>query len=121
MITTSDYNSLELIRDKDLRIKYFVGQHSYSNLLYDKYRNVYYRIAQHPLIGWESGAFSKPFSIIVMDVNGTLISETPIQEDYANLNLHNMHVTRKGLLIQRETADENVIEFIIYKLINDER
>lgn len=121
VITTANYNSLSLMKDKDLRVKYFVGEHSYSNLLYDRFRKVYYRIAQHPLMGWESGAFPKPFSIITMDERGNLISETPIQEDYASLNLHNMHVTKKGLLIQKITADENVIEFVIYKLNNDEK
>lgn len=120
-INSSDYNSLELIKDKDLRIKYFISQHSYSNLLYDQYRKVYYRIAQHPLTGWEGGAFPKPFSIIVMDINGNLISETPIQKDYNKLNLHNMHVTKDGLLIQMNTQDENVIEFAVYKLLLNEK
>lgn len=120
-INSSDCNSLELIKDKDLRIKYFISQHSYSNLLYDPYRKVYYRIAQHPLIGWERGAFPKPFSIIVMDINGDLISETPIQTDYKELNLHNMHVTKDGLLIQINTQDENVIEFALFKLLTNEK
>lgn len=120
-INSSDYNSLELIKDKDLRIKYFISQHSYSNLLYDPYRKVYYRIAQHPLIGWERGAFPKPFSIIVMDINGDLISETPIQTNYEELNLHNMHVTKDGLLIQINTQDENVIEFALFKLLTYEK
>lgn len=121
VINSSDYNSLSLFKDKDLRIRYFVSQHSYSNILYDKYRRVYYRIAQHPLIGWESGNFRKPFSIIIMDIEGNLISETPIQNDYRDLNLHNMHVTKDGLLIQKRTENENIIEFVIYKIINDEK
>lgn len=120
-INSSDCNSLELMKDKDLRIKYFISQHSYSNLLYDQYRKVYYRIAQHPLTGWERGAFPKPFSIIVMDINGNLISETPIQKNYKELNLHNMHVTKEGLLIQMNTLDENVIEFAIFKLLSNEK
>lgn len=120
-INSSDYNSLELFKDKDLRIKYFVSQHSYSNILYDRYRKVYYRIAQHPLVGWESGSFRKPFSIIVMDVEGNLISETPIQDDYKDLNLHNMHVTKEGLLIQKRTLNENIIEFVLYTMVDDEK
>ena len=56
-----------------------------------------------------------------MDINGNLISETPIQKNYKELNLHNMHVTKDGLLIQMNTLDENVIEFAIYKLLSNEK
>lgn len=120
-IVSSDYNSLELFKNKELRIRYYISQHSYSNLLYDKYRKLFYRIALHPLSGWQSGAFLKPFSIIVMDMNGNLLSETPIQKDYANLNLHNMHITKDGLLIQRKTLNEDVIEFVVYNIVTDEK
>ena len=75
---------------------------------------MYYRIAQHPLLDWDGGNFVKPFSIIVMNEEGELLCETPIVEDYSSLNLHNMHVTEEGLLIQRKTKDENVIEFVKY-------
>lgn len=117
-ISSSDMNALQLLRDKDLRIKYFISQDSYSNLLYDKYRKVYYRIANHPLEGWKGGRFVQPFSIIVMDEKGRLITETPVQKDYDSFNLRNMHVTHDGLLIQKETGNENVIEFVVYKLMD---
>ena len=114
-ITSADFDYIDLFKDKDARIRYFIGQHSYSNILYDKYRKVYYRIAQHPLENWNPGdSFIKPFSIIVMDETGEILSETPIQKDYALLNLHNMHVSREGLLIQKKTADENSIDFVKY-------
>lgn len=49
-----------------------------------------------------------------MNRNGKLISETPILKDYATLNLGNIHVTEKGLLIQKMSKNENVIEFVNY-------
>lgn len=114
-ICSADFDYIDLFKDKDARIRYFIGQHSYSNILYDKYRRIYYRIAQHPLKSWKSGdIFVKPFSIIVMDETGKILSETSIQKDYALLNLHNMHVSKDGLLIQKKTADENVIDFVKY-------
>lgn len=116
-INSSDDSSSSLFKDKEQRIRYYINQNSYSNILYDKYRNVYYRIAQHPLSNWKSGEkFIKPFSIIVMDVEGNLLTETSIQKDYFNLNLHNMHVTKEGLLIQKETTNENIVEFIRFTL-----
>lgn len=114
VVNSSVHNSLELFKDKDSRIKYYISQHSYGRILYDKYRGLYYRIAKHPLSNWDGGKFIKPFSIIVMDEKGNLLCETPIIEDYASLNLHNMHVTEEGLLIQRRIKDENVIEFVKY-------
>lgn len=117
VITSSDFDLIDLVKDKELRIKYYISQYSYSNVLYDKYRKVYYRIAQHPLASWKSGeTFVKPFSIIVMDESGKLLSETPIQQDYKSLNLHNVHVVKDGLLIQKKTSDENVIEFVKFVL-----
>jgi len=117
VIESASYNTFDLIKDKNLRIQYYVSQNSYSNIIYDKYRKVYYRIAQHPLENWQSNQpFVKPFSIIVMDVNGKLITETPIQADFQSLNLHNMHVTKEGLLIQEDTMDENIIKFIKFEL-----
>ncbi|MBQ8602757.1 MAG: DUF4221 family protein [Bacteroides sp.] len=114
VINSSNQNSMELFKDKEQRIRYYISQHSYARVLYDKYRGLYYRIAQHPLLDWDGGNFVKPFSIIVMNEEGELLCETPIVEDYSSLNLHNMHVTEEGLLIQRKTKDENVIEFVKY-------
>ncbi len=113
-INSSSYNTLEVFKDKELRIEYFISQNSYGNILYDKYRDVFYRIAKHPLTKWDGKTFIKPFSIIVMNRNGKLISETPILKDYATLNLGNIHVTEKGLLIQKMSKNENVIEFVNY-------
>lgn len=55
-------------------------------------------------------------SQMVEDEFGKLLSETPIQQDYKSLNLHNVHVVKDGLLIQKKTSDENVIEFVKFVL-----
>lgn len=119
-INSSDYNALELFKNKDLRIKYYISQPSYGNILYDKYRDVYYRIAKMPLKKCSLNGFRKPFSIIVMDREGNLITETSILSDYDKLDLYNMHVVKDGLLIKKDTDNENEIEFIIFKLNRDE-
>ena len=117
-IESSGSNSLDLFKDKSLRIRYYISQPSYANIVYDKFRDLYYRIVEHPFMGqWESGQnFSKPFSIIVMDGDKRIVTETPIIKDYAQLNLGNVHVPKAGLLIQKNCSDENRIEFIVYKM-----
>lgn len=120
-ICSSDSDSFMLFKEKRKRIEYYISQPSYANIIYDKYRNLYYRIAEHPLLNWTDGNFIKPFSIIVMNDKGKIISETPIVKDFSNLNLHNMHVSKAGLLIQKRDSKENVIEFVVYKMVgNDE-
>lgn len=115
-ISSSTANSFELLKDKNLRIKYYISQDSYAGILHDKFNDLYYRIAEHPLNEWESGAtFCKPFSIIVLDKKGKLISETSIVEDYKELNLHNAHVVKDGILIQKENDNENIIEFVKFE------
>lgn len=115
-ICSSDLDSFILFKEKRKRIEYYTSQPSYANIIYDKYRNLYYRIAEHPLLGWTNGNFMKPFSIIVMNDKGKVISETPIIKDFSNLNLYNMHVSKAGLLIQKRDSNENLIEFVIYKI-----
>ncbi len=117
-IESSDIKSIELLKDKSLRVKYYIGQPSYSTILYDRFRDVYYRFAEHPLENqWSPGQnFCKPFSIIVMNSDRKILTETPIIKDYAQLNLGNVHVSKEGLLIQKNDADENKIVFVIYKM-----
>lgn len=102
--------------DKDGRIQYFLSQDSYGSIKYDKYRNVYYRVAEHPLSGWTGGKFSKPFSLIAMKPDGEIISETPIISDKESLLRFSLFVTREGLIIPQTTNNENIIRFRLFKL-----
>lgn len=104
------------MRDKDGRIQYFLSQDSYGSIKYDKYRNVYYRVAEHPLSGWTGGKFSKPFSLIAMKPDGEIISETPIISDKESLLRFSLFVTREGLIIPQTTNNENIIRFRLFKL-----
>lgn len=106
--------TLEFLKDENERIKYYVNKDSYSGILYDPYRQLYYRIAEHPSENIDD-PFPKPFSIIVMDMHGKIITETPIQTSYGKFNRANMHVIKDGLLIQKKTENENQIKFAIYK------
>lgn len=115
-IESAPSSSLEWLKSEDDRIRYYISQHSYSSILYDPFRKVYYRIAEHPLSNWDGEWFIKPFSIVVSDTDGNIITETPLVDEYESLNKGNMHVGREGLMIQKRTEDENTIDFVIYKL-----
>ena len=114
--------SSRLIRGKgnqNREIEYYVKQPSYKNILYDKYRGLYHRIVQIPRFDWRVGdiGFQKPFTILTMDTNGRILSETPIFENYRELNLYSTHIVPEGIIIQRFNRNsENNIYFVLYRI-----
>ncbi|SEK19915.1 DUF4221 family protein [Parapedobacter koreensis] len=118
-IQSSSDNFFELFQDKNKRIEYFISQPSYANILYDKYRRVYYRIATIPLLNWKptDSKFEKPFSIITINESGKILSETPVFQNPQQYNLGNMHIAPEGLLVQKYTEDENIIHFEVFTII----
>ena len=116
-ICSNSGDFLEEFMDKDKRIKYYLREHSYSMILYDEYRKQLIRVAEHPTeVMNEDGTFAKPFSIIISDMNGKILSESKIIEDAMELDLLNMHITKQGLVIALIQKDENIIVFKCFKL-----
>ena len=107
---------IEAIKDKDKRLEYFISENSYSITAFDQQNGLYYRIANHPRVIERNGNYRTPFSIIVMDTEGNLLSETPIVDDYYNIVTPNCHVYKGGLLLQLVSDDEDEIKFVYYKL-----
>ncbi len=115
-ILSENGNIMDFLSDKDGRLKYFLEQDSYEQIFYNDKEKLYYRIAEHPLITSDSERLRKPFSIIVMDNNGNLITETPILNYDRRLITSNAHVYKNGIIIQLETEDENVIKFAYFRI-----
>ena len=70
--------------DADVKTRFFVENHSYANVLYDSYRDLYYRIAEQKCeyknaIGWQ-----KKISVIILNNRFEKIGETLI--DKCDLN-----------------------------------
>lgn len=92
-------------------------QREATNIIYDPYRNLYLRLAEHPLQDWnEKGAFCKPFSIVISDTKGEILSESSISTDYKQFHYQNMHVCKEGIAIAMENPDENHIYFACIKI-----
>jgi hypothetical protein len=99
----------------------------YWNLLYDKYRNVYYRVAypetemeagENYIEIWKSGR--KRFSIIILDENFNIIGET-LFPDYTYMSKV-MFVEEEGLYIcdshyKNPNFDENILSFQCFELV----
>lgn len=99
---------------------------NYGNLIYDKYRNVYYRIA-YPKTEIEKGVRGlelrsygrKLFSIIILDKNFNIIGETLFPKYTYNSNLVFIH--KDGLYISdshylNPEFSDDVLSFKCFKL-----
>jgi hypothetical protein len=100
--------------DSDDKIKHFVENHSYSNVIYDMYNDVFYRIAEFKTIYNEVPGWKKKLSIIILNNDFNIVGETQIVENHALTYRYTLFVTSKGLHIQQE-SDEDQMLFNIYK------
>lgn len=116
-IKSKEGNVMDFLSDKEERLKYYLEQDSYGQIFYNDKEKLYYRLAEHPLIESDSEKTRKPFSIIVMDNEGRLLTETPVLNEDGLLITINAHVYEDGIIIQMESEDENVIKFAFFKTI----
>ena len=84
--------------------RYLVSQPEYANILYDPYRDLYYRIVGHKSDALNSNGFinntyDRAFSVIAFDSDFRIISEIdfPAGEYY----YMNIFVSKAGLMIQK--------------------
>lgn len=95
--------------DRELLNKYFSTQPSYSSMIYDSYREVYYRIADISISedkydpGRKSG-YVKPFSILVLDSKFNLIGETVLP--HLSHSRVEFFVSKEGLNMKKYQEDE---------------
>lgn len=100
--------------DSEEKTKHFVENHSYANIIYDEWREVYYRIAEiktkyENKMGWQ-----KDLSVIILNKDLKIIGETKIKECNHNYR-YATFVNEDGLHIPQK-SDEDVLCFKIYTL-----
>lgn len=96
---------------------YYLNLDTYGPIIFDKFRNVYYRIATHPKVNYREGEMTlKPFSIIVMDYKGAILSETPIFFHNNTMFYDKIYISSRGLLMQIKSDNENVMKFLVFTL-----
>lgn len=98
---------------------YEFAQHShYDQIIYDQWRNVYYRFVGLGLndrsIEYRPFIFNlKKFVIMVMDTSFNVIGEQPIGDGY---NMYHYFVTPDGLFIESKDSNETKATFTCFKL-----
>ena len=88
---------------------------SYEGILYDKYRNIYYRIARLPNKEYKLGdnGNEKPVIVVVLDEDFHYLGETMLPKDL-NLFSSNIFVSKEGLNVQVVDSNEDILKFYRY-------
>jgi hypothetical protein len=102
-----------------------LGMYLYTQIIYDKYRNVYYRILQRPIRYDPTkhknylAYYLKPTSCIILDSNFKKIGEFNFEIDV--YRSYGSFVGKKGLYVPKlngnyKNLDEDQVEYSIYSL-----
>ena len=100
--------------------QWYMTNPSYEGILYDKYKNLYYRIARLPVEVFDPDEKwnRKPVVIIVLDSNLNYVGEAVLPTDIVFFP-GNCFVSPDGLNIQVMTEDEDKLTFYQYQFTYD--
>lgn len=104
----------------------YLNRGAYMCIIYDKFRDVYYRIAGHQTeynnnLGVTENVYRKPYSVIILNSSFEKIGETRL-EPVENFSVKDFFVGKKGLYIQSSNynnseLNENEMKFNLFELI----
>lgn len=122
---SSRYNQMLQEAEPDLshmeEKKFYLFQDSFGPITYDTASGLLYRIATHPFTRDNiTGMTLKPFSIIVADKYGRMVTETQIINKDNSMFYDVMFATSIGLYMQILSEDENIVKFVIFRLNQDD-
>jgi hypothetical protein len=108
--------------DENQAWKWYLENPSYEGILYDKYKNLYYRIARLPQKDYnlnEKGNH-KPIIITVLNENLEYLGEVKLPENI-NFRTSCCFISKDGFNIQVITDDEDKMTFYQYNFLDNEK
>lgn len=104
--------------NEDEMFDWYMSNASYEGVFYDRYRQLYYRIARLPSKNHVSGTRqnNKPIIIVVLDKNLKYLGEVSLPKEI-RYHTSNCYVSKEGFNIQVLTDDENKLTFYQYLFI----
>jgi hypothetical protein len=115
-IKSLGYPSAIPLSDNIVNTHYF-EQYYYRAIIYDKYRNVYYRIVEHPWKNYNSNMnirdWLKPLSIIILDSDFNVVGEKILDMEY-HLSYYNYFITEEGLFLNKKNDDEDKLTYSLF-------
>lgn len=96
--------------------RFYVQNPSYGHIFYDKYRELYYRVAYRPVTDerYIDGVRWKPKSLIIFDKDLSRRGEVELPE---NTNPSCIEPTKDGVLIDTGGGNENKLIFTLFKVV----
>lgn len=90
----------------------YIHQRSYHRIYYDPYTKLYYRFVTNAIPDTKTG-ISTPFSIIVLDEHFNILVEQEFDnQEYWQVS---MFISKEGLCLYRRTANEDELDYDIYR------
>lgn len=105
--------------DAETKVRHFAETPSYSRVIFDPFREVYYRIAEQGTVYEGMVGWSKEISVIVLDKTFKIIGETFVGKCLSNYR-YAIYVDQEGLKIPVQSS-EDVLIFKNYELCNIEK
>ncbi|NSL85213.1 DUF4221 family protein [Chitinophaga sp. Mgbs1] len=112
-ITTMPYSKKNnrMMADNQVALDYYFSTPTYRNIIYDRYRERYYRILEWPPVNPRLG---KKSWLIAFDSNFKYLGEAPLPEALA---LDNCFLTSEGLyILNTDNKDPNIAQYVQCKV-----
>ena len=112
----SKINPFNFKANREAAIDHYMENLCYRNILYDEYRNLYYRFAYlpYPSYNKDDKYLRRPFSVIIIDSEFNIVGETLLPEfEYLILQTF---VSPDGLHIQILSDDDDFMKFKTFKI-----
>ena len=103
--------------DPEEEIEYFRENTTYANVLYDKYRELYYRIVEKstPMPGVNLSNKAKKLSVMILSRDFDTLGETDLAESFDAGFRYSAFVSEEGLNIQLLTSEDE-LSFATYSI-----
>lgn len=121
------FQSIDVFGSREQHYKYYASAANYKSILYDKFKNVYYRFC-YPEIEVSSEEeimkyrfLPKLFSILILDSELNVIGETLFDKD--KFLSDNAFITEEGIYLSKNHPDnpelkEDYLSFALFELID---
>jgi hypothetical protein len=103
--------------DFEYYTRFYVQTPSYGHIFYDKYRQLYYRVAYRPVSDerYIEGVRWKPKSLIIFDNSFNRLGEVDLPEE---VNPSAIEPFKDGILINSGGAIEDSLSFTLFKIVD---
>jgi hypothetical protein len=107
----------------NMQYAHYFEQYYYRSIIYDKYRNIYYRIVEHPWENYNNNidirSWLKPISIILLDSEFNVLGEKLLSMEY-HLSYMSFFITEEGLYLNKDTGNEDELVYSLFKIKENE-